>query len=129
MSVEYSESDYTFKYYNGAKEVHADPSDVYEKLLDDPEIDYLGEWSEVDMLEGDEQRQAIDRLVNHTRKVFNLLPLREDGLGLTRAQMAQVGRDFVDWVIKFKKKLLVSQTRWQTSESKSQEGNLEGSTD
>jgi len=123
--TEKSRDEYIFRYFNGEKEVCGDPSQIYDDLIDDPEYDFLGEWSEVDLIKDlKEKKEAFNKLIAHACKSFNVNLLGEDGSGLTRAEIAELVGSFINWINDVKKKLAVLQTPSGTSESSTPDGDL-----
>ena len=117
--------EYIFRYFNGEKEVCGDPSQIYDDLIDDPEYDFLGEWSEVDLIKDLKQKKAaFINLIAHACKSFNVKLLSEDGTGLARAEIAELIGAFINWINDVKKKLAVLQTLSETSESSTPDGDL-----
>jgi hypothetical protein len=124
-ATEKARDEYIFRYFNGEKEVCGDPSQIYDDLIDDPEYDFLGEWSEVDLIKDlKEKKDAFNKLIAHACKSFNVTLLGEDGSGLTRAEIAELVGSFINWINDVKKKLAVLQTPSETLESSTQGGDL-----
>ena len=124
-ATEKQRDEYIFRYFNGEKEVCGDPSQIYDDLIDDPEYDFLGEWSEVDLIKDlKEKKDAFNKLIAHACKSFNVTLLGEDGNGLTRAEIAELVGSFINWINDVKKKLAVLQTPSETSESSTPDGDL-----
>jgi hypothetical protein len=117
--------EYIFKYFNGEKEICSDPSQIYDDLIDDPEYDFLGEWSEVDLIKDlKEKKEAFNKLIAHACKAFNVTLLGEDGNGLTRAEIAELVGSFINWINDVKKKLAVLRIQSETSESSTPDADL-----
>lgn len=124
-ATEKQRDEYIFRYFNGEKEVCGDPSQIYDDLIDDPEYDFLGEWSEVDLIKDLKQKkEAFNKLIAHACKSFNVKLLSEDGTGLARAEIAELIGAFINWINDVKKKLAVLQTLSETSESSTPDGDL-----
>ena len=124
-ATEKQRDEYIFRYFNGEKEVCGDPSQIYDDLIDDPEYDFLGEWSEVDLIKDlKEKKDAFNKLIAHACKSFNVTLLGEDGNGLTRAEIAELVGSFINWINDVKKKLAVLQTPSETLESSTPDGDL-----
>ena len=124
-ATEKTRDEYIFRYFNGEKEVCGDPSQIYDDLIDDPEYDFLGEWSEVDLIKDLKQKkEAFNKLIAHACKSFNVKLLSEDGTGLARAEIAELIGAFINWINDVKKKLAVLQTLSETSESNTPDGDL-----
>ena len=124
-ATEKTRDEYIFRYFNGEKEVCGDPSQIYDDLIDDPEYDFLGEWSEVDLIKDLQQKmEAFNKLIAHACKSFNVKLLSEDGTGLARAEIAELIGAFINWINDVKKKLAVLQTLSETSESNTPDGDL-----
>ena len=124
-ATEKTRDEYIFRYFNGEKEVCGDPSQIYDDLIDDPEYDFLGEWSEVDLIKDlKEKKEAFNRLIDHACKSFKVDLLNEDGTGLARAEIAELVGAFINWINDVKKKLAVLQTSSETLESSTPDGDL-----
>ena len=124
-TTEKQRDEYIFRYFNGEKEVCGDPSQIYDDLIDDSEYDFLGEWSEVDLIKDlKEKKEAFNKLIAHACKSFNVSLLGEDGNGLTRAEIAELVGSFINWINDVKKKLAVLQIPSETSESNALDGDL-----
>lgn len=116
---------YIFKYFDGQKEVCGDPSEIYDTLIGDPEYDFLGEWSELDVIaDPKKKRESFDVLLKHACKSFDVKVLDKDGNGLTRAEIAELVGAFIVWINDVKKKLAVLRTLSEISESNSQDSEL-----
>mgnify|MGYP006217839707 FL=1 len=124
-ATEKTRDEYIFRYFNGEKEVCGDPSQIYDDLIDDPEYDFLGEWSEIDLIKDLKQKkEAFNKLIDHACKSFNIKLLNEDGTGLARAEIAELVGSFINWINDVKKKLAVLQTSSETLESSTPDGDL-----
>ncbi len=118
--LQYDRDSFTFRYFDGVKDVVADPSIIFEQLLDDPEFDFLGEWMDLEAMEDkEEMKKVFAKIVEKVDQVFNLKPLEADGTGLARGERLKIVSEFLDWVNGVKKNIAVLPTRWGTSESKS----------
>ena len=118
--LQYDRESFTFSYFDGLNNVVADPSIIFEQLLDDPEFDFLGEWMDLEQMEyKDEMKKVFAKIVDKVDAVFKLHPLKADGKGLARGERLKVVSEFLDWVNGVKKNIAVLPTRWGTSESKS----------
>ena len=124
-ATEKQRDEYIFKYFNGEKEICSDPSQIYDDLIDDPEYDFLGEWSEVDLIKDlKEKKEAFNKLIAHACKAFNVTLLGEDGNGLTRAEIAELVGSFINWINDVKKKLAVLRIQSETSELSTPDADL-----
>ena len=105
-ALNYDRESYVFNYFDGVEEVKADPSVIYDRLLNDPEIDFIGEWQDMNGIDDAEEK----------RKCYS-----KDGVGLTLAERWILAEEFITWINDVKKKLSVFPTKWQSSEEASSE--------
>ena len=121
-ALNYDRESYVFNYFDGVEEVKADPSVIYDRLLNDPEIDFIGEWQDMNGIDdAEEKRKCYSNLVQVIDRAFDVKPIGKDGVGLTLAERWILAEEFITWINDVKKKLSVFPTKWQSSEEASSE--------
>jgi hypothetical protein len=121
-ALNYDREGYVFNYFDGEKAVTADPSLIFDKLLNDPDIDFIGEWQDMNQIKDpDQRRDCYSNLVEVIDRAFDVKPLGKDGTGLTLAERWILAEEFITWINDVKKKLSVFPTRWQSSVEESSE--------
>jgi|TARA_R100000152_G_C6715407_1_gene142265 hypothetical protein len=121
-ALNYDRESYVFNYFDGVEEVKADPSVIYDRLLNDPEIDFIGEWQDMNgIADAEEKRKCYSNLVQVIDRAFDVKPIGKDGVGLTLAERWILAEEFITWINDVKKKLSVFPTKWQSSEEASSE--------
>lgn len=119
-ALNYDRESYVFSYFDGVEEVKADPSVIYDRLLNDPEIDFIGEWQDMNGIDdAEEKRKCYSNLVQVIDRAFDVKPIGKDGVGLTLAERWILAEEFITWINDVKKKLSVFPTKWQSSEEAS----------
>ena len=119
-ALNYDRESYVFNYFDGVEEVKADPSVIYDRLLNDPEIDFIGEWQDMNGIDdAEEKRKCYSNLVQVIDRAFDVEPIGKDGVGLTLAERWILAEEFITWINDVKKKLSVFPTKWQSSEEAS----------
>lgn len=94
---------------------HWDPSRVWRLLMNHPEVDVSSEMDRMARpATPDDVHEAMEQIVRAAIPAFGLQPFdSETGTGTTEAEAFLLCRDFLRWVVEFKKKLLLLPTRWQ----------------
>ena len=103
-ALNYDREGYVFNYFDGEKAVTADPSLIFDKLLNDPDIDFIGEWQDMNQIKDpDQRRDCYSNLVEVIDRAFDVKPLGKDGTGLTLAERWILAEEFITWINDVKK--------------------------
>lgn len=94
-----------YRYFNGVREVAVDPLRVQRELAAVPDLDLETDAKLAGLATPNpESAKSFDRLVEAVRKVFQVQPLSEDGIGLTDAECVELLASFALYIADVKKK-------------------------
>lgn len=107
-----------YRYWNGSKEVGADPLVLYRALMGQSESDIKSDGALMET--GD--AEALGRIVAAARKVFNVEEFHEENgepVGLLESEVLQLLNDFASWTNETQKKMSLQTFSLPTAETSS----------
>lgn len=92
-----------------------DPARVWRRLMNHPTIDIQKEMERLaSPVMPDDYHEALEAIVQVVIPAFDMEPFDPaTGKGTTETEAFLMCRDFMNWVMEVKKKLLLLPTRWQ----------------
>ena len=98
-----------FEYFDGEKSRKIDPIYAWRKMWNDSECDPNKDFGpahgyDADGNEIEHSPEALDRVMDMTRRIFGVSPWSEDSEGLTEKETLELLTDFVQYVTEIKKK-------------------------
>jgi hypothetical protein len=116
-----------YRFWNGEKNVGADPLVIQRRLASAPDCDWEADVKILQLQTG-ESLSAFDRLAKAARHAFKVRDFEEiDGVqhGLLDSEIIELMVDFVAWMNELKKKGELPQVKPKPGESESSLGEVE----